>query len=453
MAAAGGLFLLFYDQTIKFKIKYYFLLFAISIAFILAYIHIEPFAKLLQIMDDDWFKLVNLRNDYVLIRNWDFFAFNSLFFDISILATACLIVPKGRIYRILLGAIYTGITGLIFSWIGADCFHNVFFIQVQSWRALWLMHWFSYSGLAIIFANYGRLSDICRILCIFYLIAWFGLEYSGGFLALILFVFFWFFYKFKNELKVSSVIKLIVCFVCGISAILWFLNVKEKHIQFFLLSKDLPDFSTINCFYNPDIAPMYTLAFLTFFFCIRKVSGRMICLCTLFPIIFILTTTIIYWDLRPGWKKVRENNCLVTPHPFNKKIPDDALVYAQTCVQDVWFTLGRSSYASRLQGAALLFSREFAIKLEKRLEHLKIVFSKEDIALDYKENYPIKKQNPLSVSDLAHLSNDLELDFVILSRKFPVFMVAEYFDPEREISFYLYDCRLIREKYKYLLLF
>ena len=187
---------------------------------------------------------------------------------------------------------------------------------------------------------------------------------------------------------------------------------------------------------------LITIAFLFFWKLMIQVKSRL-------PTALILMLTSLIFSLVIEGYSFRSqflaNKKYQSQETFKNKIPVDSVVYWQDSVESTWLTLGRSSYASFNQGAAIPFSRELAMKLNDRLRHLKALGVKDSV-LSRKERFhwDFSSGHP-TINGLVHVCYDTELDFVVLSSKFSDGLIDEYYDKGKDVFYYLYDCNSLRE--------
>ncbi len=443
MAGCGVIFLFIYGHQFRLRSVLIQLLIIMTILFILAVAEIEPFANLLRIMDEHWYQIVSLRNSHVLIGMWDIGAFNLAVFDFSIIFSAIIIIP-GQQRRLLSSALVTGIICLLVSWFGADLLHNIFIIQVQLWRAFWLIHLFAYLAMALLIANWENSSDISRILLLCYTAAWFSLDCFGGILALIVLILFYFNQRYQKKIIISKTVVTFTYLLPVVIGCFWLLMEAQDIIASSNSDHKLL-FGSFIILFLLETRVVITIAFLSFWKLMIKVKSR-------FPTAIILMLMLLIFSLIIKGYSFRSqfyaNENYLNPVTFKNKIPVDSIVYWQDSVKSTWLTLGRSSYASFNQGAAIPFSRKLALKLDDRLKRLQALGVKDSILSRKERSHPDGTLGRPTEQGLVHLCHDPELDFVVLSSKFSAGLIDEHFDKEKDEFYYLYDCKYIRESFQ-----
>lgn len=100
---------------------------------------VEPFPRLFQRMEPAWREMVEWRNNYLFISQYRLLDWSYLLHT-SIVVLLSAIVSEGKCRRLLLASLYAAWGGLLINAIGVDWLSNVFILQIQIWRTLWLLH-------------------------------------------------------------------------------------------------------------------------------------------------------------------------------------------------------------------------------------------------------------------------------------------------------------------------
>lgn len=424
-------------------------LFAILLAVIAAKFKIPPFSGILETMDHKWFVISNDRAEYLFLNNWSVRHFDAMLFDASLIGSALLIVT-GKLRRLLSSSLITGLGCLALSWVGADLLHNVFFIQIQLWRCLWLMHLFAYLAGAVLTAALWDRSKFSRLLLIGYLTAWFALELTSFAGLLAVWVFLIHFYTSRishKEIGVPGLWERFFYFAPFILGIYWLIHCWND-IYFASLIDNykktfydyLQDFLLITRI-------VLVFGFLVTWKLLTKLNGKPVVL-TIVSGLFFLNILLIYrWDQRTEWKKSIDREDEYSQSLFRGKIPTGSVVcwpdyHNEYSINKIWFLLRRASYADVVQGAGIFYSRGIAMKYaerSKKLKALNIFSDKRIYAPDDKTILP----NP-SFSGLIAVSQDPELDFIVLDVKYSYGVVDFFYDEHTKKKYFLYDCKLIR---------
>ena len=129
---------------------------------------------------------------------------------------------------------------------------------------------------------------------------------------------------------------------------------------------------------------------------------------------------------------------------LTRHMPVDAVVYWENDATVTWFALGRANYASKLQTAGIVFSRQTAIEGKRRMDRL-AALGQEDGILDWRGN--ASRLPRASIEGLVHLCHDPVLDFVVLSKDFGAGVIERHFDEGAAKYVTLYDCKILRRDF------
>lgn len=100
---------------------------------------VEPFARLLQSMHPAWEEMVEWRNNYLYISQYRLSDWSYLLHT-SVVVLLSITISTGTVQRLLLATLCAAWGGLLINLIGVDWLSNVFILQIQIWRTLWLLH-------------------------------------------------------------------------------------------------------------------------------------------------------------------------------------------------------------------------------------------------------------------------------------------------------------------------
>lgn len=105
---------------------------------VMAFAGIEPFARLLQSYDPAWLDIMRDRVRYVFVSDWAWRAPSLAMLPMVVLLVTldATDTRHARLAGITLGV---AVAMTLASWIGADLMHNVLIMNLQLWRALWLV--------------------------------------------------------------------------------------------------------------------------------------------------------------------------------------------------------------------------------------------------------------------------------------------------------------------------
>lgn len=448
MAAGGIMFAFFYKAYAE--RKWYFLsALILLLAVFAAFLHISPFSGLIETMDEEWYRFSHTISAHAYPDNWEPEQLNSVLFDACIIGSAFL-AASGTLRRFFFSALLTGVTGIFISSVGTYALRNVFIIQVQPWRALWLMHLFAYlAGSFLIFGPYSR-SRFSRLLLSAYLSVWFMaplVPFSGILAVLAFLMHFLIPIKNENELRIPHVIEKFLFLAPLVTGMIWLtFRCLYAYIQFL----NTPDGMNSSRFVQEIL--MDTKLFLIFGFLscrsyIAKIERRAVLSAFLFFFLLCNIGAIWMWDQRQVQEKFIEENA-GTAKIFGNKIPAGSVVcwpdysLRESSIKKIWFMLGTASYADPVQAAGTIFSKEKAMKYLQRAKRLGSLGFVDPRFREPKESDPMPKP---AFSDVVQVCRDPELDYVVLNFKYPHGLVDSYYDEYSKKKYYLYDCKLISE--------
>ena len=101
-------------------------------------IGIAPFTRVITTFDPEWFEVVHQRLEFAFILEWGVVDFFLIIATASLFAFIWLFSAQ-QPRTFLLSTALVGICGLLASLLGADILRNVFAVNVQPWRVLWLV--------------------------------------------------------------------------------------------------------------------------------------------------------------------------------------------------------------------------------------------------------------------------------------------------------------------------
>lgn len=448
MALAGAGFVGFYLAQERPKATLGAAVPALALLFGLAYLDAAPFDRLLATMDSQWFELVFARSPFVFWdgwrpENW----LNRVLLSFSLLATAG-IAAQDTHRRAFLAALLVGCTSLLLTWLGTSLFHHVLLIQIQPWRALWLVQLFSYIAAAWLVAQFWRRGQVYRLLLLCFLTASLTLGTVGGLLALLAASLFVWQVRTGQEIHLSKTsIKMLYLFPLLIATVWlassWLVAATEltsaaspfENFVYFTLS-------WIRALLAGGGSGVITLALLLAVWHYGPDQRKFVHLGAVAGVLFLLFLSIAIWYRPNQQEHYYEQWALQNPIPsFARHIPVDAVVYWENNPKMTWFALARANYASKLQTAGIIFSRQTAIEGKRRLDRL-AALGLADSIFDWEGNAP--RLPTASLEGLVHVCHDHVLDYVILSKDFGAGVIERHAEKVTGEHFYLYDCAYLR---------
>ena len=374
---------------------------------------IPPFANLTQAMDPIWLDLSKDRSPFIFLDDWQAGEFREVLFLALLLAVAAQggTPHSRRVYGCGLGVFIVGmgLAALAIYWPG------VVLIQMQAWRALWLVKILAIAAAVAWVQDTWRISPFSRLLvgglaAGALTLDGTGLACAAAFSALAI---------ARHRFALEPLMPLwlfrlgwgVIALVIG-ETLFWELR----------LALPLFDFND---------AQLVRLSLADRLLIIGKQFGWLI-----FPPLLLG----IRWLLqrRPGghlwlwgfsavlllffgghWAAGRSH--LAEEEPLQARenaelsaiIGRDHLTHWSGGAPTLWLVLQRGSYASIMQTAGIIFSRQTAIEAERRLARLKSAGLPES-SLDWRRRTGALPTNSTTRSGLIHLCHDPILDSVVL---------------------------------------
>jgi hypothetical protein len=422
----------------------------------LAFTGVQPFATLRIAYDPQWLEIVRVRDWMCFVLEWPANAYFRAAATVALAASA-LVLAEPRQRRFLACALIVGIGGIACTLLGGDVANNVLIVQLQLWRAMWILTLAANLYAAVIFLRLRALpgADLTR------------LAFGVGLGALVL-------TQFMAPM-VYAAGPITVC-ACGLAV--WQLKT----------GKPLGPAARLACLaaLALGVVAIVILGFayvvvmkamidslsstLTHFALALGVVGLMLLLegkataaasPGLWPVAVSLVLAVValfYWDARSPWTKFAE----ASPSPpasLAAFLPDRANVYWEGGLEVLWFRERRPNYYSCDQGTGALFFRGTALAYRARAETLWPLRTI-DFGSSLCPNLSDDAKPQRTRADLAAAcARDPELDDLILTRPVegadakiwdsPVPFQDTVIIPGTVISqrtdrFYLYDCAAFR---------
>ncbi|MDE1895485.1 MAG: hypothetical protein KGH91_00260 [Rhodospirillales bacterium] len=342
----------------------------------LAFLGMQPFAKLLMCFDPAWLHTTKIRSFYCFVTGWNLQLW-TLALNSASTSLFAMLFFKGRERQILILALTVMIFGTLVTYIGGDLFRNVLIVDIQLWRSMWLLNALTSLFLGKILmssGNDGSKGTTYFILCVLVII----LALSAFFEAFILFVTplcllgIWV-YIVENRTKgqISRIGKrLITVYLSVIFA-----------FAIIALKVSLDNLSTTHfalLHHLIGLLAIITAGGLLFALCRR--SSVTVPRFVVYASAFLLLTSVANWDQRTPWTKFVDTTS-TPPADLVAVLPQNGAIYWDGDVTAPWFLLKRASQFSCDQGTGVLFSHGTAIAYQTRYQ----IFARLG-TLDFEEN-------------------------------------------------------------------
>lgn len=170
----------------------------------------------------------------------------------------------------------------------------------------------------------------------------------------------------------------------------------------------------------------------------------------------LLLVGLLNWDVRKPWRTYDQPERTAAIAAVKSLIPPDAVVYWESGLfvspdnqvwldkglEQTWFWLQRSHYASFDQAAGNVFFRPTGVEIFRRIAHLQQWGFRDD-NLDWSERNDPPEKKPLTETRLRGVCSDPVLDYVITDSALPSARLG-FRDPLTGRRFSVYACEAFR---------
>jgi hypothetical protein len=285
-------------------------------ALVLGWANIQPFANMLQTIDPDWLAIIKLRSAQCLLTTWPRSTWFQILF-VAVWASIALFLAGARDRRLLIAVLAAGASGLVCALVGGDLARNVFIVELQPWRAVWLLQIASRIFTPVIFGTLFARSTLVAE-------------------------------RKADPFALAVLLTIILILVSWISRFIQMPYAAE-------FSGHAPAFVVLA------LAVIFVLLVLTdpkY----RRIRQASVCFA-----LILIPGAALEWDQRLPWTKFLETPA-PPPQDLTALIPANASVYWEGAPEMPWFKLRRSGYFSCEQGTGVVFHRETAMAYRRRLE-------------------------------------------------------------------------------------
>jgi hypothetical protein len=388
----------------------------LAVISVLAFAGIAPFDALARTMDPEWLAVVQKRNIFVFPGHWPAASFAYLaFFIMTAGAVAALL--EGWRRRLVVAAMAAAMGGVLVAYIGGDLLHNAFVIQVQPWRAIWLLAVLAHLGAGFLMVRLWRLRPDGLALIALIAFAWLLSEFVNNRLGVALGAF----ACTVAVLRLRDFVRPIPAVLCAASIGLLYLLVVLLAAYRGKVVVDLLD-----------VVPGQ-ITFWDAFVRLTEIEGAataviVITLARCWPevarkalpvmALLLVAASAAVWDRRSDIEIALTAE--VPPADFDQALAPDAQVFWERDVRGTWFLLRRPSYFSSLQGSGLLFHRETAMTFVHRARVLEPLMGEDMTEWSHRTDPKEPEYIPLPALDRGMLvyacRQDSSLDALVLSR-------------------------------------
>jgi hypothetical protein len=365
-----GLAVLYFHEAIRRPVLWVAGAVAVIGALGLVFSGVQPFARLLMSFDPAWFKIVRVRDFYSLLTQWNIGGWTQLLNTLVLAAFGLIIAEPDE--RRFLGIVFAiGVGGLILSLIGGDFFRNVLLVDIQAWRATWLLTLVAHLFVApILFRIQKRrespLTDAATLFALaiglLALSQFIGQVSLGAAIMMAVAGIVGSWQQLNNRpipFTARVLVALSVGAALGLTAIVLYLSIDNVPGRPSMLRHPMREIALTV------IALGAIGALLIDTTNTRKRDIRSVAILCL--AIALVTVAGFLWDQRTPWTKFIDT-AETEPASLASLLPGESPIYWEDDVTVPWFLLKRPSYFSCEQGTGALFSRGTAINYQRRYE-------------------------------------------------------------------------------------
>lgn len=420
----------------------------LCVSSLLVGLEVEPFGRLLKVMDDEWYDIVMQRSPHLTITSWKTVDWMTVMINLSILMCAWQ-VAEPPLKKLFSAVLITTCIALFIFLLGDVVFHNVLIIQLQCWRILWLTQWFAYFAIAWLIGNYWRTSEFSRLIILLFFSAWLMREHTGALISVFATVAWSWQVAGNHSPQITKLIRVGAYLIVG-QALVWF-----------MLNIDI-DYQIINFYFSGveewayrlhrigEGIVLIPLLWLIRHIVIRGDLQRYSYLIFIGTAIFLGFTLYTWHKPQPGLFP-QDSQAYDEFSEFRRLIPEMSVVYWKGDSEaepllNTWLLINRASYISKPQSAGVVFNRSTAIEAKRRANNV-LPLSIQD-SFSVSSLVPAKaltRQEKPNRIGLVAVCQDLKLDFVVLSEPvFDVQYLAQQTVSRTKAHHYLYACQPLR---------
>lgn len=279
-----------------------------GLAAALGHFGIAPFTNLYRTMDPAWFAVVKVHSIQCLVTSWSLSSYAGILGALAWVVAA--LFTAGEQHRRFLAAILiVGVAGFACALLGGDILHNVFVIEVQPWRSLWLLQMVSRIYIPLVLGAVLARTSIASFQTAVLLTV--GLIFFASVNRLV---------QYANSAEFTS-----ISLALTVGALVVLL------VQLVL------------------VEPRY-----------RRVAQAFTALG-----VALFFVALLQWDGRTAWTRFLES-AAPPPKDLATLLPPKASVYWEDSTEMLWLKLKRASYFSCDQGTGAVFYRDIAMTYRHR---------------------------------------------------------------------------------------
>jgi hypothetical protein len=327
---------------------------------VLVMVGVEPFGRATRFVDDEWFSIMLERVPYVLLSHWDWRSVAESTLPVVALLIA-LQIGSAAERRLVRAVLVVAALGLAAAYLGGDLARNVLILNLQSWRALWLVAlignlWAAVAALRLPAQSMGRQFLLIALACNV-VERWMGAPpWCSAPVAVIALV------AFLLERQTSGPLSLplrllsrgLVAAAIGVLGVVAWAAIPIRTATLGPLGPAVLAVGTIGglvlMFLHTDRLQKRT-----------RIMSAILAWVLLFAVVAVA-------DQRSDWARFVEEGA--APKDLSAFLVDGDTVYWEGGLSLLWFSLQRPSYYSCDQGSGIMFFRGTAEEYRRRSEAL-----------------------------------------------------------------------------------
>jgi uncharacterized membrane protein YqjE len=338
---------------------------AVAVILVMALAGLPILGRLTQAIDAPWRAVLEDRNPYLFIHLWP----ASSLAPLSVQATTVFIAAmlcEGRPRHVFLAALIVGASGLAVAWLLGDLMSSLLVVQLQPWRALWLVSVLAMPGLGLCILRLPGRGQWGQVVLAFLALAWITFDATGltPVAALIACVAIVVSQRHATGLSPSFVPLVWAVVVVASAFVMW------GNAAFYILSlNSLPSFepwNPIRTSWSLGLVPLLLVLLATAW--VRWPGSRYEQAAAGVTLIGLLALIAMSWDSRSDAKKLIEANrhdAALVDLVASK--PGEVLWLSRTSDGDAeWYWLGRPQWYTFTQAGGGVFSRPLAMQWRER---------------------------------------------------------------------------------------
>ena len=318
--------------------------------------------RMVRVVDEDWFGMIASRGPHLFPTLWASSALSPLAAAAgTIVIAASLVAPPQR--RLLLAVAIVGGVGLAASIMLSDTLHLLLFVQLQMWRATWLVGLLGGCALALCAAGLWRRDDAGRVELALLALAWavplspfFTVVLVGAALVLE-------FGTLKHRLPLGGRVVAWVYALAGVVILFWIYGGIAGYLAFLggLPAGDTPRLA------DPVRNGLHTVPLalaLAVWLLGPRLPARLSLAGLALAALALTSAAVALWDQRPAAARILENAAPAGFAAASSASHGDVLWLDG--MGEAWFSLRRPQYLSAQQAVSIVFSRPLAMEWRRR---------------------------------------------------------------------------------------